>query len=350
MRFDVIRPSLSFMSSRDQKFYLDIPGALAHLRDENAPLSPAALATLSNAPPSTVQMFARAWETLSSERRRKIVQNLVELTEDSFEANYNDLFRLMLDDEDAEVRAFAVDGLWEDESPALIKPLIALLRSDPSARVRSAAATSLARFALLAELRKLASENGTLVHESLVAVIRNSEEDLDVRRRAIEALAFFSDEEVRGIVAAAYENDDAQMRASALCAMGRSVGKHWTNTVLAELDSNDAELRFEAARAAGELEIKKAVPRLIQLVDDSDSEVSNAAIAALGQIGGPEAREALEQIVAGEDEPQSQAAQDALDELTFTEGANLMLIDMDLDREMKDTDEIEEADDEAEAE
>jgi hypothetical protein len=336
------------MPPRDQLFFRDVSSALDHLRDENTPLSPAALAVFSEPTPKTIQLFANAWTLISSDRRRKIAQSLVDLTEDSYETNYTDLFRYLLEDEDPEVRALAIDGLWEEESPALVKPLVALVRSDPSAIVRAAAATSLGRFALLAELEELMAENAVLVRDSLIAAIRNSEEDLEVRRRAIESVAFFGDEEVRGIVAAAYENDDPRMRTSAIFAMGRSADKYWNKTVLRELESNDAQVRYEAARASGELELKKAVPRLIQLTDDSDLEVANAAIAALGQIGGDEAREALEHLVAGEDEGLSEAAQDSLDELTFTEGANLMLLDMDLERDLVDQGDDDDQDDEEE--
>lgn len=337
------------MPTSDQLYFRDVSSALDHLRDENTPLSPAALAVFSEPTLKTIQLFANAWQLISADRRRKIVQSLVDLTEDSFEANYTELFRYLLEDEDPQVRALAIDGLWEEESSILVKPLVALLRSDPSVIVRAAAATSLARFALSAELDKLTEEHAALVRESLVATIRNSEEDLEVRRRAIESVAFFGDEEVRGIVAAAYENDDPRMRASAVFAMGRASDKYWSKTILAELESNDSQVRYEATRASGELELKKAIPRLIQLTDDPDIEVANAAIAALGQIGGEEARQALEHLVTGEDEGLREAAQDSLDELTFTESANLMLIDMDLEREMLEEDELEDQDEDDEA-
>ena len=337
------------MPTSDQLYFRDVSSALDHLRDENTPLSPAALAVFSEPTLKTIQLFANAWQLISADRRRKITQSLVDLTEDSFEANYTELFRYLLEDEDPQVRALAIDGLWEEESSILVKPLVALLRSDPSVIVRSAAATSLARFALSAELDKLTEEHAALVRESLVATIRNSEEDLEVRRRAIESVAFFGDEEVRGIVAAAYENDDPRMRASAVFAMGRASDKYWSKTILAELESNDSQVRYEATRASGELELKKAIPRLIQLTDDPDIEVANAAIAALGQIGGEEARQALEHLVTGEDEGLREAAQDSLDELTFTESANLMLIDMDLEREMLDEEELEDKDVDGEA-
>lgn len=337
------------MPTSDQLYFRDVSSALDHLRDENTPLSPAALAVFSEPTLKTIQLFANAWQLISVDRRRRIVQSLVDLTEDSFEANYTELFRYLLEDEDPQVRTLAIDGLWEEESSILVKPLVALLRSDPSVIVRAAAATSLARFALSAELDKLTEEHAALVRESLVATIRNSEEDLEVRRRAIESVAFFGDEEVRGIVAAAYENDDPRMRASAVFAMGRASDKYWSKTILAELESNDSQVRYEATRASGELELKKAIPRLIQLTDDPDIEVANAAIAALGQIGGEEARQALEHLVTGEDEGLREAAQDSLDELTFTESANLMLIDMDLEREMLEENELEDQDEDDEA-
>lgn len=318
------------MVKPNQQFYLDLTSTLDHLRDEQALLSNTALFNLSGANAATLERFAHAWQTISADRRTRIAQALVELAEDTVQADFDAIFRYLLNDDEPSVRAQAIGGLWEDEDPALVKVLIGLLRSDPSPLVRAAAAEGLANFAYLAEVERLRPAAGVQVREALLSVIRNSEEDAQVRRRAVEAISYFGDEEIRGIIAAAHANDDPQMRASALFAMGRSADPYWKSTVLAELDSPDGEMRFEAARASGELELKPAVPRLIQLLDDPDREVQSAAIAALGQIGGAEARRALEQVSEGEDPVNAEAAVDALEELSFADETDLLLLDMDL--------------------
>jgi HEAT repeat protein len=336
--------------ARSQDLFLDFAAALKHLRDEKTGISPAALFALSGASKPEVAQFARVWGELSADRRRRVAQTMVDLAEESFEADFDPLFRAILDDEEPEVRARAIEGLWEDEDPQLIQPLIAFLRSDPNARVRAAAATSLGRFVYLAGLEKISSARGQLVRDALLAAIRNLAEDLEVRRRALESLAYAGDEEIRGLIAAAYEDDNPRLRASAVFAMGRSADHDWRRTVEDELNSLDPEIRYEAARAAGELEDKRAVPRLLRLLDDADREVQAAAIAALGQIGGKPAREALERLIAEGDELMCEAAADALDELEFTDGSQLLLYDMDasgdlgLLEEDEDLDESEEDD------
>ncbi len=48
---------------------------------------------------------------------RNIMQNLVEISEVNFEVDFSPVFLLGLGDEDAETRAYAISGLWEEENP-----------------------------------------------------------------------------------------------------------------------------------------------------------------------------------------------------------------------------------------
>ena len=235
------------------------------------------------------------------------------------------------------MRAFAIEGLWEDEDPALVKPLVGFLRSDPDATVRAAAADSLGRFMLLAEYGRVPqSPHADLIYDALLATIHGTAEAIGVRRRAVEALAYSSRERVRDVIAAAYADDDADMRASAVAAMGRSADAYWRKTVANELDSHDPRMRFEAARAIGELEYRAAVPRLIELLDDPDREVQMATITALGQIGNRAAMDALTRTAASDDEVLRELANDALQEVRFTGDTNLLLFDWEADEELMD--------------
>lgn len=318
------------MVSREKTVDDGFGSALARLSDSQDPISTATLFSLSDVNRQELQQFAETWLSLSVERRRHIAMAMGELAEENIEADFNRLFRYLLDDEDAEVREHAIDGLWEDEDAVLINPLIGAMRSDAAARVRAAAASSLGRFVLLAETRRIPLERGEQIAEALLAVIRNPGEDELVRRRAIESFAYRGDEIVRDIVESAFASDDARMRASAVFAMGRSADPYWRRTVAQELWSPDPQMRFEAARAAGELEYKVVVPRLIELMEDPDREVQEASITALGQIGGTSAREALVGLLEGDDELARDLAQDALDELEFTRESELLLVDMGL--------------------
>lgn len=304
--------------------------ALTHLREDEV-LGIEVLWALSGANKTQALEFAHVWDTLPVERRRQTAQRMVELAEQNFEVDFNALFRHLLQDPDAQVRANGIEGLWEDEDAALVKPFLALLRQDPDANVRAAAADAVGRFLLLAEYGRLASISADTLGEILLAIIRNLNEDLTVRCRALEALAYWSNDVVRQVIAAAYEDATPLMRASAIAAMGRSADPYWCDTVARELESSDPRMRFEAARATGELENRAATPALIKLLNDPDREVQGAAITALGQVGGKLARRALQRAAASDDEFVSALATDALQELEFNEDSEFLLLNIPLD-------------------
>ena len=339
---------------RKKDLFPDFTDALRRLRDDVLPTR-ASLTTLSGANRAQLGAFAETWVRLPVERRRDVSAKLVELAEENIEMDFNILYRYLLDDEDAQVRANAIDGLWEDEDSALIAPFVGFLRSDPNPLVRATAADALGRFVLLKEYNRISGKHGDRIHSALLATIRSANELLEVRRRALEALAYWGGDMMRDVIANAYVDDDADIRASAIAAMGRSADNYWSRQVSAEMDSNDAPMRFNAARAAGELEIRSAVPRLIELVDDPDREVQAAAITSLGQIGGNAARAALEEIIESEDAVFAPLAEDALAEAEFVSGGDLLMFETDLEDdeeqgEDEDVNEDENEDDDSERE
>lgn len=313
-----------------RKIVWNFEQALAHLQEDES-LGTEVLWALSGASRAQASEFARVWDALPVERRRRASQQMVELAEQNFEVDFNALFRHLLNDPDAQVRVNGIEGLWEDEDAALVKPFLALLRQDPDAGVRAAAADAVGRFLLLAEYGRLTSTSADTLGEILLAIIRNLDEDLTVRCRALEALAYWSDDIVRQVIAAAYEATEPQMRASAIAAMGRSADHYWRDIVAQELQSPDPRMRFEAARATGELENRAATTALIRLLDDPDREVQGAAITALGQVGGKLAKRALQRAADSDDEFLSALASDALQELEFNEESEFLLLDIPLD-------------------
>jgi HEAT repeat protein len=322
---------------------MNFPGALKRLQDTTTELSARGVSALSNANKRDLAAFAHVWIDLPVERRQRIARMMVELAEQDFKLDYELLFRYFLNDVDATVRVAGIEGLWESEDAALVKPMIGFLRSDPNARARAAAADSLGRFMLLAEYGRLPETHAILIGEALLSTIRSANEDLVVRCRSVEALAYWSEDIVKEIIDAAYEDPAPEMRASAIAAMGRTADSMWRKTVLDELESPDPRMRFEAARSSGELENREATPRLIELLEDPDREVQTAALTALGQVGGKMAKNALIQAAASNDEVLSALATEALQELDFADSGEFLLLDME-PHSADDLDESENAD------
>ncbi len=260
------------------------------------------------------------WPNWPVELRRRLVTRLMELAEADFEVNFDALFRLGLEDEDDDVRATAIKGLWEDEDVRLVPLLTTILQEDEAAVVREAAATSLGRFVLLGEMGKIRPDIFATACDVLLAVCQDARECVDVQRRALESLAHICDETVTGLIREAYGSPEEKVRVSAVFAMGRNADDCWARQVQQELCSPNPAMRYEAARACGELQLDDAVPELEELADGADPEVQEAALWALGQIGGARAQKLLEQYCDVEDEALQTAAEAALDELMFMHG------------------------------
>jgi len=296
---------------------LSLDEYLAELSDQSKPLVSAKLANLSTLSSDELRLFLEAWAKTGVERRRQIASQLVALAEENCKLNFDDTFLVCLRDPDEIVRVKAIEGLWEYENRSLIDPFITMLREDSVESVRAAAAIALGKFAMLAELGKLRPDDMAKVERALLDVIDDQKEQLEVRRRAIEAIASLSLPKVTQIIQQAYQSDDPRMRFSAIYAMGKNSDPAWLPTLVKELCSPDSEMRFEAAGACGELGEEAAIPHLVRLIHDVDSQVQLSAIAALGQIGGSEAEAALRECLNNPNEQIRQAAGEALEELGF---------------------------------
>jgi HEAT repeat protein len=225
--------------------------------------------------------------------RRRLLTSAGELAEENYVVNFDALARLGLDDPDEDVRVAAVADLWESEDAELIPALLRMLQNDPAEPVRAEAAKSLGRYVYMGETGDLQYTRARRVEDALLGVIAGVD-SVEVRRRAVESVAYSSREDVPPIIEAAYRSPDAAWRASAMFAMGRNLDERWVPAILEELRSQAPEMRFEAARAAGEFELESAVSALADLTNDPDHDVQEAAIWSLGQIGGEKAREALQ--------------------------------------------------------
>lgn len=308
----------------------NISEVLTTLADESRPFDAQTIYRLSGLNRAEVDELAAQWTVLPVERRRKLIQHLNLVSEANFEMDFRDINTMALADTDSEVRLHAIEGLWEDESPALLHRLIAIVREDTSVEVRAAAIVELGRFVLLGEYEELNPRDAHLAQETLLSIYHANEDD-DLRRRSLESIANCGREGIGQMIEEFYAHEDLKMRMSAIFAMGRTCDPVWTPIILRELASSSAELRYEAARAAGHLELREAVPGLARMVEETDDrEVLEIAIWALGEIGSNEARKTLHSIAAEAedlgDEELLYAAQDALDSASLP-GGELLLFD-----------------------
>jgi len=165
----------------------NVEAYLHELADPARPLAVSKLVNLSSMPLEQVSLFMNAWLQMDVRRRRRLVQELLDLAEDNVELNFDAVFFIALADTDAEVRRNAVKGLWEYEGRDLIDSLLGLLERDPDAAVRAEAALALGRFVLLAEFETLRSVDAERVGRGLRRTIDNDAEVVEVRARALES-------------------------------------------------------------------------------------------------------------------------------------------------------------------
>jgi HEAT repeat protein len=306
----------------------DLQLLLQQLADENRSVRAINLTGLSDLPQAQATEAFAALAGLSPHRRLEVVTVMAEQAEANVHLHFHAILRECLTDVEASVRKIAIDGLWEDERPTLIAPMARLLAEDPASEVRAAAAISLGRFVLLGVLGEISDSYAERAEQVMRAAWVRPGETVEVRRRALEGLAYTDEAGVDELIESAYYDEDDQMRQSAVFAMGRTADRRWARVILTELGSIDAAMRYEAAGAAGELGLTSAVKSLIRLLDDADATVREASALALGKIGGREAKQALQICLESSDPALADAATDALDELTFnSEGSEAPLLE-----------------------
>lgn len=264
--------------------------------------------------------WTSAWQHLAGERRIAVMEQLRDFAEEDFEQDFNALYRAGLADVEERVRLAALDGLFEDEHPSLISPLTALLKNDASEAVRAAAAESLGRFVLLGESDGMTQPRRDQVYAALMRALLVEPAGSLVHRRALESLAYVTNEEMDFQIRDAFNSQDDLLRLSAIVAMGHSNNRAYKDMVRNELRSISPAVRREAARASGALEDEKAVPDLAQLLDDPEESVRFSALDALAEIGSNEARRLLEAAAESEDDDFAAHAEEALEELDFWHG------------------------------
>lgn len=284
---------------------------------------------LSELSDENIERLRPIWEGLDDDYRLRLMEALTGASETNFDLDYSAFGQFALRDESAAIRAAAIDLLWDDVSLEHMHVLMSMATSDESPLGRAAAASGLGRFIYAGEIDELPIEETNKAQELAHSIYRNAGEEIDVRRRALEALANSSNDNVNAAIRDAYESSDHRMNVSALYAMGRSCDETWAEIVLEEITDSDDEIRYEAARAAGELDIEEAVPDLVKLASDPDREIQEVAIWSLGEIGGDESlrvlNHLLQRAVKAKDEGLKDAIEEAIGNASLSRGALYML-------------------------
>ena len=299
----------------------DFGTAVRRLAEGSPPPDPGTLYRLSFPGESEMLEWHRVWPGLDPIARRDVARQLLASARDDFQVDYVPLFQAMLEDQEPEVRAIGVDGLWERKDLPLMRRLVSMLGSDPGAIVRARSAVALGRYIELGQLDRLDVDASRQALTALIDAATDDSEDAEVRRWAIASAGYVDDPAVVTLIGEAIEAHERPMRAGALRAMGNSADEKWAPELLAYLEVDEPELQMEAAHAAGELVIANAVPSLVVLACGEDRAVQLEAIWALGEIGSGDARRTVEGLLEELDgDDQLQALEDALATMSLFDG------------------------------
>jgi HEAT repeat protein len=260
------------------------------------------------------------WPRVTQTRKQFLLEELRLLAEDDTLVSFDDLARSLLSDSDPAIRTRAISLLAESDDLKLVPTYLDMLSNDSDVNVRREAASVLNLFVDLGELEEIPENVHHQVEDALLASA-NSEDDVRVRRAALESLGYSSRPEVITLIESAFQREDPNWQTSALLAMGRSADDRWHDDVLNSLVSDDDRIRRAAVQSAGELSIRSARPILLRiLAEGEEDEITSAAIWSLSQIGGEDVRTYLENLLdQSEDEAEIEFLEDALDNLAFTE-------------------------------
>jgi HEAT repeat protein len=276
---------------------------------------------LSDLSAGQMEEFQALWPQADEERRRVLMRHLADLSEENYQVEFSPIFSFGLQDSNPVVRMAALDGLWDTEQTAYIRPITALMQSDENTEVRALAAATLGHYILLTEWGQMPRAATSRVVEALLAQYDAADTPHAVRRAILESLGAASHPRVSSLIEDAYDSGDLGQQLSAVFAMGRSADQRWLPTVIDEMSSPLVEMRVEAARAAGGIGDSDALERLEELTADEDLEVRLAAVHALGQIGGDTASRILDRIGNDPDAAElHEAVAEALEEMDWLGG------------------------------
>jgi HEAT repeat protein len=313
---------------------------IEELLDGTQRLSRRSLQEFSDIDPGSITTLMQSWPNIKPETKRFLLEGLQSLAGRDTLVSFDDFARALLNDPDAQVRARAIQLLDKCDDLKLIPAFLRILASDENIDARAEAASALGKYVELGELEEISKKTRRLVEDALLEKA-NSQDNLLVRRNALEALGFSSRAEIVTLIESAFHRENPDWQASALFAMGRSADDRWEELVLSSMMDEFPIVRLAAVEAAGELGLAAAGPVLLKVLEDEeDDEIASAAIWSLSQIGGEDARVYLESLVdLAEDDDQVEFLEEALDNLAFTEDMSKFdLLNLDSDEQLMDID------------
>jgi HEAT repeat protein len=284
------------------------------------------------------------WPQVKPGRKLTLLEELASLAEKDTLVSFDDFARALLTDPEPEVRRRAIRLLDEYEDPKVVPSYLDMLKNDQDVNVREDAANALRLFVDLGELEEIPASIYHQVEDALLASAA-SEDNVRVRRVALESLGYSSRLEVMTLIESAFQREDPAWQASALVAMGRSADDRWDDEVTRSLVHVDDRIRKAAVQAAGELSLQSARPILLKMLgEEEEPSILSAVIWSLSQIGGEDVRTYLENLLDQlEDDEQIAFLEEALDNLAFTEDLERFdLLAFDPDEELSEIDEEDE--------
>lgn len=260
------------------------------------------------------------WPRVELSRKMSLLEDLNALADTDTLVSFDDFARALLTDPDAQIRTRAIRLLDESETLDLVPSYLDMLKNDPDIGVRTEAARALNLFVDLGELEEIPENVHRQLEDALLMSV-TGEDDVRVRRAALESLGYSSRPEVATLIESSFNREDPNWQVSALVAMGRSADDRWTDEVTRSLVSENDNIRKAAVQAAGELSLKSTRTLLLKMLgEEEDDTVLSAVIWSLSQIGGEDVRTYLENLLDKiEDEDQVAYLEEALDNLAFTE-------------------------------
>ena len=315
------------------------------LLDNEKPFPARLVYRLSDITPEESSSLKSAWGKAELLRRRAVMEDVQNMGEDDTLLDFSEVGKLALKDADGYIRQLAVRTLAEYEMAEMLPDFLYLVEHDADEQVRAACASALGVFVYLGEIEEISQKKWRKTEESLLRVHRSSDTAL-VRRKALEALGYSSQDEMIPLIEQAYAQGQREWLLSALIAMGRSSNAVWNTRVTAMLEDRRADVRAEAATAAGELGIRSASRRLMELLEDAHEDVRAAAIWALSEVGGEGVRSRLEAMQEDtDDEDEADLIESALENLSFTEDfQQFAILDVDEPDNAEDDDYLDEDD------
>ena len=313
----------------------NINEAINALIDETKPFPPALLYTFSDLNADDIRILKAAWPSLPLMRRRTLLEDLIDMAERDNLMMFEEVGKVALEDDDADVLVSAIDLLFQAEDSRLIPTFLRLLQNASlNERVRAAAANALGPYVYLGEVEKIRPELLQNIVEVLLNIYANDLSDL-VPRRVLESLGYSSHAAVPELLRAAYFRPEVAWQESAMFAMGKSADDQWQSFVLANLEHENFKVRLQAIHAAGELTLYAARQTLLRMLNQEykNEELRHELVWALSQIGGEGIEAAFYRLMDRiDDEEELTLIEDALDELNFTNDKSIFeLMDIDID-------------------